>query len=158
MVEQNQSLISGNDDNELTFHSIIMLQIKKICDIGSQDMYGGYTVQKSRQVGEIMVEEDEYTINLKEAFCNAVLILQSLTYHKYNPIYVKLKSHEVENAKKLNKLIEKWKETIESSFRQYHNDNNTQEQWYDEKVRLHRLLFAELVAFLQVGSENKIGG
>ena len=156
-VSQTEDSYQKVDD--LSFNTIIMLQVKKICDLGSQDLVGGYTTQKNRVIGTLVVSEEEYVISARDAFCNAILMLNALAVHKYIPKYqTSINEQEEKNANVMLNYYAQWKLKTNEQFNYVIQIGGSQEDWYRRKVELFRELFEELCGFLNVSDSSTLGG
>lgn len=143
----------------LTFNQILMLQVKKICTLGSQDLVGGYSTEKNRVIGNLVVSESEYITSVRDAYCNAVLMLNALAKHRYIPKYsTTITDIERINAEKMELFYNEWDKKIKLDFEKNKKEGGTQETWYKIKIEAFIKLFEELCSFLNVSDVTTVGG
>lgn len=68
------------NNKESSIKDIILRQIKKLGDICSEEMTGGYWQERPIKVGGGIVLSKEYHQDLREAYCNAVDFITDLVY------------------------------------------------------------------------------
>jgi len=75
----------GHDESDSekeagTINEVILRQIRKLGDICSKELTGGYWEKKPVKVGDGIVFTEEYHEDLREAYCNSVNFITDLAY------------------------------------------------------------------------------
>jgi hypothetical protein len=68
------------EKEEGNINDIILRQIRKIGDICSKELTGGYWEKKPIKVGDGIVFTEEYHEDLREAYCNSINFIADLAY------------------------------------------------------------------------------
>ena len=96
---------------ESSIKEIILRQIKKIGDICSKELTGGYWTEKPFKVGDNIIFVKEYHEDLRKAYCNSIEFITDLVY-SYSDKTLKefIESDDKKDTKEIEqKVIEKKK-------------------------------------------------
>lgn len=91
---------------ESSIKEIVLRQIKKVGDICSEEMTGGYWQEKPIKIGGGIVISKEYHQDQREAYCIAVEFITDLVYPYADK---QLKDYLINNEKEISDIKEKLK-------------------------------------------------
>ena len=145
-MEESFDSSSGDGGNADTFKEVLFSHLRRITNVATNEMRGGYYSTMITKAGG---EKDIYVPDTRETYCNGVLCLAHISYHKFDK-----KMEEV--YKNFNTELE----TLEKDFIEassideevilgegYYKDPKDQillEQYRIKKLRLFQNLFLEL--------------
>jgi len=159
MVDTEIQATEGTTEEVLSFPQIIMKQVHLITKLGSVDLIGGFITKQSRQKGDIIVNEELYIANTRDAFCNAIDVLNSIAEHKYSSARFDNNNtkKELEFAKKMEDFYKNWHNELLENFNRAAKEpynKQLQNNWNRLKIISYRELFSMLCGFLKVGRLN----
>lgn len=126
------------------FKDIVMLQVKRIAELGSKEMMGGYWQRTPRMLGQQPVMEEVYIPSSREEYSNAVALLEHLLLPHFDDVMTR-EAEKIRKAKQAAlKLVSLAHTVIRSKVKlKYH-------------IRLFRqlsLLLKRLDYFSEMGGE-----
>jgi len=136
----------GDGGNADTFKEVLFSHLRRITRVATNEMRGGYYSTMTTRSGG---EKDIYVPDTRETYCNGVLCLAHISYHKFD------KKMSGGYEKFIERLESLEKDFIDSSSideevilgEGYYKDPKDQillEQYRIKKLRLFQTLFLEL--------------
>ena len=145
-MEESFDSNSGDGGNADTFKEVLFSHLRRITKVATNEMRGGYYSTMITKAGG---EKDVYVPDTRETYCNGVLCLAHISYHKFDKPMIKI-------YEEFNKTIEDLEQCFikASSINEevilgegYYKDPKDQvllESYRIKKLRLFQNLFLEL--------------
>jgi len=144
-------------NQELSFKQLCLEHLRRVLNLGSKEMRGGYFIEKPAMDGKVLLRV--YIEDSREAYINAIKILHSLLFSHFDK-QMKVKNEELEE--KLNKLHKETISKIEklNMFDKKREIEDLSQKYKEGKLEIKDLLFRELcnllfrLTYLDVGKEE----
>lgn len=125
--------------SEMSIKEIILRHLRKISDISSQELTPSRWEKRPIKIGEGVSILEKYHPDLREAYINSIDFLLDMV----SPY----KDQEGEE-KTFKEALTKLKESEKNKFKTVNKNKSNQNLWIDQKLKLRRKLFAEIMLFL----------
>lgn len=124
-------------DKKFTFKEIVMNTIRKIRQLSSKELRGGFTIQQTKIMGNAVLNSEVYVEDSREALSNCIEYLSNILAPHYND---EMKGNEEDIIKQINEL-----------------SKEDGQKYRTEKVKLRIQLFRYINFFLKEIDYLRIG-
>ena len=151
--EPDDIFVSGEDEvsgtyDKVTFKILILNHVRDILKLASKEWTGGYYQKRNKISGNIIIEEEVYIQDTREAFGNAVSALSnSLLAYFDEAVSCKPKETEEEVYKGIAAAFEKHTKLDDGVY--VFKDEKHKNAYANEVVVLKQKLFRELLLLLK---------
>lgn len=121
----------------VTFKDIVLAHLRRITSLASVEMRGGYWESRSRPAGSVMMSEQVYIQDSREAYNNAIDCLSDLCLPYFDS---EMQAAEDRCTEKMEKLKEQFSKDAEQK--------KNEQIYYSRKLGIKRELFRALSCFL----------